>query len=432
MTIVLGWLLNAGYVLLIVVISPVLFYRRLVQGKYRRGWSEKLTGRLTRRHPDRPCVWLHAVSVGEVVQLGRVIEEIKSTLPEAELLISTTTETGFDVAQSKFGQHTISFFPLDFTWAVHRALESIRPDLIVLVELELWPNFILTAHRKKIPIALINGRIGEKSFRGYRRIRSLMKHILNRLSFIGVQNATYRERLSELGATDDRLFITGNIKFDGVDVSQQKERILELRNAFRISHDDIVFIAGSTQAPEERYAVDSYLELRNEFPGLRLIVVPRHKERFEAVAEEISARQLPLIRRSQPDKTNSIQLTDSPILLLDTLGELAACWGLSDIAFVGGSLTNRGGQNMLEPAAFGAAILFGPNTWNFRDITEALLERNGAIVVRGPDELTSTIRSLLKDRKAAIRMGEIARSFVESQKGATERTVDRLIQLLKR
>jgi 3-deoxy-D-manno-octulosonic-acid transferase len=429
MPLIVGWFLNAVYGLLLLAISPVLIYRRLRFGKYRGGWNEKLTGRLARRRPESPCIWFHAVSVGEVLQLQKVLDETAARFPDAELLITTTTDTGYDVARTKYGNHTVAYFPLDFTWAVARALKSIQPDLVVLVELELWPNFIFQCRRKGIPLCLINGRIGEKSFRGYSRVKPLIRRVLESFDVLAVQNETYRHRLEQLGAPPDRLVVTGNIKFDRVESDRQNPRTKELRWAFGIREDEQVLIAGSTQAPEEMYALDAWRMLRAEFPKLRLILVPRHKERFEDVAELVHQRGVSLIRRSEAKDVSAQSAVGSPVLLLDTLGELAACWGMADIAFVGGSLTNRGGQNMLEPAGFGAAVLFGPNTWNFKEITEALLQRDAARVVNGPDQLLETLKELLRQPRVAEEMGGRARALIAQQQGATTRTVDRIAEL---
>ena len=345
-------------------------------------------------------MWLHAVSVGEVLQLRPVMRELVTARPDWEFVITTTTRTGLDVAKKEFPQHTVCYCPLDFSWAVRQAIQRIRPSAIVLVELELWPNLILAANRMRVPLALINGRVSAKSFRGYRRVQLLLQNLLQRFALLAAQNEEYADRLLSLGAPRDRLHVTGSIKFDGVQFDRNNSKTAELRDFFEILPRERVFIAGSTQAPEEEIALDTWQTLRQEFPDLRLILVPRHKERFEEVAQLVLARNLSLRRRSTGINGTTSSTTSgssSDVLLLDTLGELGACWGLADIAFVGGSLTQRGGQNMLEPSAFGAAVLFGPNTWNFRDIVEQLLSRHAAQVVRNGDEMTETVRALLKD-----------------------------------
>lgn len=417
------WFLNFAYAALLILVSPVLLYRRWVHGKYRDGWSEKLWGRLPERDGSRSCLWLHAVSVGEVLQLRPVMKLLAAQRPDWDFVITTTTRTGWDVAKKEFAQHTVCYCPLDFSWAVRRAIARLKPSAIVLVELELWPNLILTAHRLGIPLALINGRVSEKSFRGYRRIRPLIARLLRCFDLIAAQNREYADRLLTLGALSERLQVTGSIKFDGVQLDRANSRTAELRQFFGLRSGEKVFIAGSTQDPEESFALDAWQSLRNEFPNLRLILVPRHKERFEDVAALVTSRGLTLQRRS-----NVVRNTGD-VLLLDTLGELGACWGLADIAFVGGSLTQRGGQNMLEPAAYGAAVLFGPNTWNFRDIVEQLLARDAACVVRTADELTATVGALLRDSEMAVELGRRASRFVATQQGAAARTVELLLQL---
>lgn len=417
------WFLNFAYAALLLLVSPVLLYRRWVHGKYRDGWSEKLWGRLPERDGSRPCVWLHAVSVGEVLQLRPVMQLLAAQRPDWDFVITTTTRTGLDVAKKEFAQHTVCYCPLDFSWAVRRAIARLKPSAIVLVELELWPNLVLTAQRLGVPLALINGRVSEKSFRGYRRIRPLIARLLRCFDLIAAQNREYADRLLALGAPNERLQVTGSIKFDGVQLDRANSRTAELRQFFGLRNGEKVFIAGSTQDPEESFALDAWQSLRNEFPDLRLILVPRHKERFEDVAALVTSRGLTLQRRSNAARSTG------DVWLLDTLGELGACWGLADIAFVGGSLTQRGGQNMLEPAAYGAAVLFGPNTWNFRDIVEQLLARDAACVVRSADELTAAVGSLLRDSETAGELGRRASSFVATQQGAAARTVDLLLQL---
>lgn len=417
------WILNLVYVALLLVASPVLLYRRWFQGKYRDGWSQKLWGRLPDRDGSRPCLWLHAVSVGEVLQLRALMKLLTTQRPGWEFVITTTTRTGLDVAKKEFAGHTVCYCPLDFSWAIHNAIARLKPSAIVLVELELWPNLVLTASRLGVPLALINGRVSEKSFRGYRRARPLIARLLSRFDVLAVQNREYAERLLALGAPSERLHLTGSIKFDGVHSDRSNAKTMELRQFFGLRTDEKILIAGSTQAPEESFALNSWQELRKDFPNLRLILVPRHQERFEEVAALVISRGLTLQRRSVAAKTVG------DVLLLDTLGELGACWGLADIAFVGGSLTQRGGQNMLEPAAYGAAVLLGPNTWNFRDIVEQLVARDSVRVVRSAEELTATVRWLLQDSTMASELGSRASTFVATQQGAAFRTVELLSRL---
>ena len=429
----IGWGLNLIYCGLLLLFSPVILFRAIWQGKYRHGWNEKFLGRVPERSSTGPAIWLHAVSVGEVLILRTLLPALREQLPGCEIWISTTTQTGHAVAREKYPDCRVIYFPLDFTWAVSSALARVRPSLIVLVELELWPNFIYAAEAKSIPLVLINGRMSERSFRGYRRIRWLMRGLWSGFARIAVQTEEYRRRFEELGTPADRLLVTGSTKYDGLDTDRRNARTTEIGAGFDLLLGETVFIAGSTQSPEESFAINTYLSLRESYPTLRLMLVPRHQERFEEVAALVESRGLPLLRRSQVKAApQTLRPLAQPVLLLDTLGELGAAWGLADIAFVGGSLTPRGGQNMIEPAAFASAVLFGPNTQNFRQVVELLLSEQAARVVRTPEELTSTIRELLEDPARSRQLGETAQRLVLQQQGATVRTVDLIIEAYRK
>lgn len=427
-------LLNLAYCVLLAAVSPVLMYRSLVHGKYRDGWGEKLFGRLPELGdvaPGQERYWFHAVSVGEVLLLQSILPELRSRSPEAEVVLTTTTTTGHAVAHDKFPDVTVAYFPLDFSWAVRPAISRIQPTQIILVELELWPIFLKTAQRSGIPLSLINGRLSEKSFRGYSKVRWLLSPVLQSFDLLAVQNETYAERFLKLGARAESVHVTGSAKFDQVNTDRRNANTQQIGEAFRLGESEPVFVAGSTQDPEEKIALETWLELRNEFPELRLILVPRHKERFEETARLVESYGLPLLRRSVIDIEDAADIStrndDKPVILLDTLGELSACWGLADFAYVGGSMGNRGGQNMIEPCAYGAAVCFGPNTRNFRDVVQSLLERHAAKVVDDKPALTALLRSWLTDRHSATRQGIAAREFVLSQAGASQQTVNLLL-----
>lgn len=460
----IGWGLNLVYCGLLLLFSPVILFRAIWQGRYRQGWGEKFLGRGEPRSSPNPVIWLHAVSVGEVLILRTLLPAIKEQLPGCEIWISTTTHTGHAVACEKYPDCRVMYFPLDFTWAVRNALARVRPSLVVLVELELWPNFIREAAAQSIPLVLINGRMSERSFRGYRRIRGLMAGLLRGFARIAVQTDEYRLRLQELGAPVDRLVVTGSTKYDGLETDRRNARTLEIGRGFGLGRGregprveylertttsvlsgpgdpdygasrETVLLAGSTQAPEESYAIDTYLCLRKRHPGLRLVLVPRHQERFEEVVALVESRGLPLLRRSaiKAGRVGSGAWDgEDPVLLLDTLGELGAAWGLADIAFVGGSLTPRGGQNMIEPAAYAAAVLFGPNTQNFRQVVELLLSEQAARVVRTPEELTRAVGEFLADPALARQLGETAQRLVWKQQGATARTMELIVAAFRR
>ncbi|SFI66349.1 3-deoxy-D-manno-octulosonic-acid transferase [Planctomicrobium piriforme] len=420
-------LLNIVYCGLVTLVAPLILWKRVRTGKYKRGWGQKFRGTLPiRTDASTPRVWLHAVSVGEVLQLQQVVAALRQSQPSVQIMVTTTTETGHAVANEKLRGCEVAFFPLDFSWSVNEALRRVQPDLIVLVELELWPNFILTAKRLGIPLMLINGRLSARSFRGYARIRPLVQRLLQSFSMIAVQAEEYRERFLALGADPATTLVTGSIKFDGVVTDRQNLRTQGLREWLSLQSGELAFVAGSTQEPEEELALGVYETLSAEFPQLRLVLVPRHPERGNSVAALLESRGHALVRRSRSDSLCSPRAVG----LLDTVGELGACWGLADVAFVGGSFTSRGGQNMLEPAAFGAAVCYGPNTWNFRQVVELLEQRDATTTVRSAEELTAFVRTMLTDRSQASERGARARKLVLSQQGATAKTVELIVQCL--
>jgi 3-deoxy-D-manno-octulosonic-acid transferase len=295
--------------------------------------------------------------------------------------------------------------------------------------LELWPNLVRFARRSGARVAVVNGRLSEHSYRGYRRIRPLVAGLLRSVDLIAAQDATYAERFSALGGRPDTVYVTGSLKYDGAETDRENPVTQRLRRLAGLAADDIVFLAGSTQESEEELALAAYRQLAGGFPRLRLIVVPRHPDRFESVARSLDRAALPWQRRSDLEREGP--RAEARVLLVDAVGELGAWWGTAQIAFVGGSLSNRGGQNMIEPAAYGAAVCFGPNTRNFRDIVAAMLDESAAVVVRDGGELTAFVRRCLEDPAYADSLGGRARALVATQLGATQRTFDRLVPLVE-
>jgi 3-deoxy-D-manno-octulosonic-acid transferase len=431
----LAWLLSGIYLAALFFLAPLIIWQSLRTGKYRDGYREKLLGLVPRREGDAVCVWIHAVSVGEVNLAATLVTELRAAHPEWQLMISTTSRAGYELARKKYAALTVFYCPLDFSWAVRTAVRRVRPSLIVLAELELWPNLIAAAKEQGARVAIINGRLSDKSFPGYRRIRPLISHVLRQVDLIAAQNDESAGRFRELGSPPDRVHVTGSLKYDGAQTDRDNPRTAALCKLAGFADDDIVFLAGSTQEPEEQIAIDIFRHLAAQHRRLRLIIVPRHPERFDAVANLLNESGLPWLRRSQLSARSSGLAPRSslpaPILLIDTVGELSAWWGAAHIAFVGGSFGSRGGQNMIEPAAYGAAVSFGPNTWNFRDITTALAAADAAVVVRDAKELEGFVRRCLADPAYVSILGARAQALVRSQLGATARTT-RLLETLIR
>jgi 3-deoxy-D-manno-octulosonic-acid transferase len=421
------YLLNCVYLILIVCFSPWLAYAAIRQGKYRDGWGAKFLGLVPQRAGNRPCVWLHAVSVGEVNLLQPILAQLGQEHPTWECVISTTTRTGLALARKKYAGYPVFYCPLDFTWAVRHAMRRIRPAVLVLAELELWPNLIRAARQHGASVAVVNGRLSDKSYRGYRRIRPLVRRSLRCIDLIAAQNETYAERFRALGARPAAVHVTGSIKFDGAQTKPDNPATTRLRHLWSVPDEAFVLLAGSTQDPEERMAVQAFRDILPRCPDARLIVVPRHPERFEEVAQMLDRTGLPWQRRSRCDDSAG---PPAHILLVDIVGELGAWWGLADVGFVGGSMGRRGGQNMIEPAGYGVAVCFGPNTWNFRDVVLQLLERQAAVVVHDQVEFTAFVRRCLETPQFARELGQRARALVLEQQGATRRTIDLLTPLV--
>lgn len=423
------YLLNLVYLAALILVSPWLLFRAARQGKYLQGLWTRWLGRTPVVESGGKVVWWHAVSVGEVNLLATLLAEARRRHPTWRCVVSTTTRTGYELARRKYPDLTVFYCPLDFTWAVRAAMRRVRPDLLVLAELELWPNLVWAARRAGARVAIVNGRLSQHSFKGYRRLRPLLAGCLKQIDLVAVQNEDYRQRFLELGLPAERCYITGSVKYDGAQTDRRNASTVHLRELADFAPADVVFLAGSTQEGEEAAAVASFRALTAEFPRLRLVLVPRHAERFAAVKQLLANSGLAWQARSRLE-------TDGPdpqarVLVVDTIGELGAWWGTAQIAFVGGSLGKRGGQNMIEPAAYGAAVCFGPNTRNFRDIVAALIEQRAAVVVNDQAELTAFVRRALVEPGFADALGRRAQRFVASQLGATGRSMDRLSRLIE-
>lgn len=421
------YLLNLGYLAALLLLSPWLLYKACTTGKYRSGLREKFFGLVPQRDDVRPCVWFHGVSVGEILLLRKVVAAFRQRHPRYQVVISTTTDTGLAEARKHFADLLTFYWPLDFTWSVRRALRQIRPELIVLAESELWPNFLWAAKRAGAKTAIINGRMSPRSFRRYQKLQLLARPLFRQLDLCLMQTEEYAQHLRQLGAP--AVQATGSVKYDGAVTDRHNPRTRELRTLFGIGPEELVWIAGSTQAPEEEIALSIFQRLRLQWPHLRLILVPRQKDRFDEVAQLLQRSGVPFVRRSQLTQPPA---DSSAVILVDTIGELGAIWGLADIAFVGGSLDGkRGGQNMLEPAGYGAAVTFGPHVWNFKQDVARLLERQAAVQVQDAAGLEQQTQRLLRDAAWRQRLGQAAQQLVLSQQGAAERTITLLGQLLE-
>jgi 3-deoxy-D-manno-octulosonic-acid transferase len=427
--------LNLIYLAALLIFAPMLIYRWARTGKYREGWDEKLRGQAPLRIGNQPCLWFHAVSVGEVLLLRPLIDEMSRRRPGWEIVVSTTTSTGLAVARRTFPDLVTFYAPMDFSWATRRAVARIRPTVLALVELELWPNLIRSAKRAGAKVAIINARLSSRSYRGYRRLRLPLQSTLARIDAVAAQDAEYAARFVELGIPEHRVSVTGSVKFDGLESDRNNVRTRALRPLLGLSPADLVFVAGSTMEGEESAVLAAYSAARRQHPCLRLVLVPRHAERFDRVAEWLERQGETVLRRSRlvdAPARPSRAAGRPPVILIDTIGELGAVWGLADVAFVGGSLLpGRGGQNMLEPAAFGASVMFGPHTANFRETVDQLLRHDAARRVADADDLARGLLADLDDPETAAARGAAGRHLVLAQHGAAGRTLAELDRLVE-
>jgi 3-deoxy-D-manno-octulosonic-acid transferase len=397
---------------------PALLARRRRAG-YRGDLAQRL-GRLGDGLPPAPRCWIHAVSVGESAAAVPLVEGIRQRWPELGIVVSTITPTGARiVAERLAGTAVHRYFPIDLPGPVRRALDTAHPRFFIAIETELWPNFLRALARRRIPAMIANGRISDRSFRRYRWVRGLMRRVLADVAVFAMQTDEDARRIIALGAPASRVVVTGNLKSDltpgatGDDASVWRDRL-------RLGPDARLWIAGSTHRGEEAVVLDAFLQARARCPGLVLLLAPRHPERAGEVEALIREHGLTAARRSRLPAEG----TPGAVLILDTVGELAALYALADVVFVGGSLAPIGGHNVLEPAMRGKPVLVGPHMSNFREGAELLQRSGGGLVVKDGPELLRELTRLLEDRDLARRMGEAARQAFAGRQGTVSATLD--------
>ncbi len=425
------FVLDLLYLLAGVAYSPVVIYRAIRHNRYRTGWAQRF-GKVGRRDPGKKCVWLHAVSVGEINAAKTIIEQLKNRFADFEIVVSTTTDTGFARATALFSEHhQVFYFPFDFSWVVRRAFDRIRPEVCLLMELEVWPNFISTAHRRNVPVVVVNGRISDKSFSGYKRIRPFAKAIFRKIALILAQTDEYARRFKEIGAAGENVVVTGSLKYDTAQIIDKVDGTDALATQLDIG-DERLWVVGATGPDEEKIILDVFARLTesDQFNDLRLVIVPRKPERFDEVAQMIADAGFDFIRYSSIKNTEAGPVEEVPVILGDTMGDLRKFYSLSTIIFVGRSLVPMGGSDMMEAAALGKCTIFGPHAFNFRQTVEALLADNGAILVNNEQELFETMRKCLLEPDFAGKIAENGREVIKKNQGATDRSLEEIGKLL--
>lgn len=410
----MGVLLDAAYLTAGIVASPWLLFKAATDRRYRHRLGERLG--FVRPSNGERLLWIHCASVGEVNLVKPLVRRLSGAHPDLRFHVSTLTLAGRENAEKAFPDARVAYFPLDLSGSARRALVRVKPAGVVLVELEVWPNFLEQCWRRRIPVAIVNGRMSERSFRRYRRLRWFFRRSFARLGAVGVQNETYGERLREVGG---RAVVTGNLKFDAALAFDPGAAEREWRERLGLG-DAPVLVAGSTHEPEERILVETYKRLQATFPRLRLVLAPRHLERVADVEKTVEAAGLRCYKRTQLSPGSG---TDG-VLLLDTVGELAQVYAVATAVFIGGTFCARGGQNMLEPAALGKPIVSGPSLSNFEEIAAALVEAGGMKVLDNPIELALALGELLRDPALGREAGGRAREAVRAGQGAIEATVE--------
>lgn len=415
---------NLALLAALVISAPWWLWKMATTDKYRAGLAERLgsTSRLRTllaNTPGKPILWLHAVSVGEVLAVSRLMAELESTFPKFRILVSTTTRTGQDLARQRFGEERVFYCPLDLPWAVSGYLSALNPKMLILAETEFWPNMLSGCFRRNVPIVVVNARISDRSWPRYRRLKSLWQPFLSRITCVLAQTPLDADRLSYIGCDPDRVTIAGNLKFD-VRAAAEAEATRVLKAA--APHARFV-VAGSTLEGEESALLEAWPQILATEADTILVLAPRHPERFASVEVLLDQSGIPWMKRSDWHSRPPTSIAPGQIILLDTIGELASVYSVASVAFVGGSLVNAGGHNPLEPAQFGVPIIMGTNYENFRDITNALL-KSDALRITEPADLSATIVKMLKDRASAAAMGARARNVFEQQAGATARCVE--------
>ena len=421
-------LLTLGFILLL----PRFAVDALRNGKYVTGLRQRLGNSPEVKSNGRPIIWLHCVSVGEAQAAQSLVRRLKVTFPTHTLVVSTTTVTGQRLAQTIFSEQAgaVFYFPIDWAWTVRRVLRRLKPAAIFIMETELWPHLFRAARKRQIPVALLNGRISDRSFGRYQRIRPFISRVLNDLTLALMQSERDATRIRELGLNDNRIVAVGNLKFDSAGTAADAVVTKQIRERFGFEDDRPLFVAASTHNPEEAVILNSFRAVRQSHPNLRLLLAPRHPERFAEVDSLLAGSEFSLARRSAPTMNDDT----ADIILLDSIGELSAVFPLADVAFVGGSIAEHGGHNLIEPAVHGVCTITGPHTANFAAITKAMLAEGALVQLHERSEpgaeLTQTLNELLCNEQRRTSIGGRARLVCETNRGATNRTLELLLPVL--
>jgi len=420
---------NICLYLAVLVSLPYLLLRRGPAAASRKAWRERLGHLPEGTNPHRLAgIWIQAVSVGEVRLAATLLPALQERVSGAPFHLSTTTPTGWGVANTSpaLRMNTLLYFPLDLPGCVRRTVDRLQPALFIALETEIWPNLLRLLARREVPAIIVNGRISPQAYGRYRLFRSFFRRVLSHVNLALMQTEEDARRIENLGMPPERVQVTGNLKYDLPEPADHSD---PLPASMGIRPEETVFIAGSTMDGEEEILLDAFEAIAGSCQEPLLVLAPRHPQRFDAVAELLSRRRIPYLRRSCQETRD---VPGRRVILLDTLGELSRLYGRGRVVFVGGSLVDRGGHNILEPAVFSRPVLFGPHMENFQDIADRMIRGGGGFQVEGAEELAEVMKRLVLDDPFFRRAGAAAREVVDANRGALQRTVESLEPFLRR
>jgi 3-deoxy-D-manno-octulosonic-acid transferase len=449
------FILDFLYIIVGLLYSPVVIYRAVRHKRYRSGWGQRF-GKIHRDNPDKKCIWIHAVSVGEVNAAKTVVHELQNSFSNFEIVISTTTDTGQARAKALFGaKHRVIYFPFDFSWVMHRAFRNINPSICLLMELEVWPNFVDVAKKLNVPVVIVNGRISDRSFSRYSKIKPLVKSTFGKVALTLAQTEEYAERFRQIGVPKKNVVVTGSLKYDTAQITDKVEDTDTLVKQLQLETQNQklktqLWVAGATGPGEEEIILDVFKKLTQKVEhdstelaevrtqnenDLCLVIVPRKPERFDEVAQLITNAGFECLRYSSikqvsNNESRATSHESRTVLLGDTMGDLRKFYSLATIIFVGRSLVPMGGSDMMEAAALGKCTMFGPYAFNFRQTVDALLENEGAILVKDKNELLEAMQKCLNDPFYTKKIAQNGRQVIKNNQGATRKTIELIKKIL--
>jgi 3-deoxy-D-manno-octulosonic-acid transferase len=427
------YVMDCAYLLAALAYSPVLIYKMIKHDRYKGGWAQRF-GCVIRKTPAKKCIWIHAVSVGEVNATQTIIDQLLQKFPDLDIVLSTTTDTGFARATALFDdKHTVIYFPLDFSCTMARAFRNIKPTLCLLMELEVWPNFVNIAKQSSVPVVVANGRISDRSYTRYKLVKPIIEKIFNNITLILAQTKEYADRFAKIGCPAEKVVVTGSLKYDTAQICDKVEGAAELEKQLHLENKKLI-VAGATGTDEEPIILEAYRNLlhHDKYHDIRLVIVPRKPERFKEVAQMIKQRGFACIRYSEVKKSDVPPTSDNQTIILgDTMGDLRKFYSLAHLIFVGRTLVPMGGSDMMEAAALGKCTMFGPGAFNFKQTVDALLQGNGAILVKDSHQLLDSIIKCLNEPAYADEIARNGREVIKQNQGATTRSIEQIEKFLK-